>query len=228
MTHGNISLPAAVVFDLDGVLLDTTDNMRYALDTVWSACGRTGPAPFAEFLTHMGAPLLRVLDAVGLPEEAAARYERASRERLDLVRPFPGVIDGLRRLRASSVPMAVATGKAHHRAVEVLGAFGLLEFFGAVVGSDQVAHPKPAPDSVLRALAELGHGTGPARVFVGDSVLDMRSGRAAGVRVIAAGWGQTARETLLAEGPDEFAARPEQLWAALGRAEDTTTARSVL
>ncbi|MFI6287519.1 HAD family hydrolase [Streptomyces sp. NPDC051018] len=208
---------SAVVFDLDGVLLDTTENMRHAFDAVWAAAGRAGPAPFSEFLEHMGAPLHVILGTFGLPADYAPVYAAASTARLDLVRPYDGVVAVLRALRAAGVPVAVATGKSHRRALEALRAGGLYELPDVVVGSDQVRLPKPDAEILHTALSLLPGSPVPAdrAVFIGDSVLDLRCGGAAGVPTIAAGWGQSTRETLLAEHPGAYAEGPQDLLALL-------------
>ncbi|MEU8588296.1 HAD family hydrolase [Streptomyces sp. NPDC048664] len=201
-----MSLPSAVVFDLDGVLLDTTENMRRAFAATWRAAGRPGDPPFDRFLDHMGAPLPRILGALGLAPELAAVYTAESTRHITLVAPHPGVLDVLAALASAGVATAVATGKSHERALQALTATGLAPHLDAVIGSDQVARPKPDPEIVLTALAALPGGPDPAGAFfVGDSVLDMRSGRAAGVGVVAAGWGQTDPGTLRAEGPGHYA-----------------------
>ncbi|MFE9456848.1 HAD family hydrolase [Streptomyces californicus] len=209
--------PGAVVFDLDGVLLDTTENMRHAFAAVWAAAGRPGVPPFESFLTHMGAPLHVILEKFRLTADYAPVYAAASSARLDLVLPYPGITEVLRALRAAGVPVGVATGKSHQRAVEALRSGGLYELLDVVVGSDQVSLPKPDAEILHTALSLLPgapHAGGTA-VFVGDSVLDLRCGHAARVPTIAAGWGQSSRATLLAEGPGAFAATPRDLEALL-------------
>ncbi|MEU6021899.1 HAD family hydrolase [Micromonospora sp. NPDC047134] len=220
---------AAVVFDLDGVLLDTTENMRIAFTAAWQAAGRTTEPPFTEFLTRMGAPLSEILNAFGLPPATSAVYATASSAHLDLVHAFPGIVELLQGLRSIAMPVAVATGKSQQRALQALDAGGLSDYVDVVVGSDRVPHPKPAPDSLHLALAELARaGYPPAStrdtVFIGDSVLDMRCGRAAGAIVVGAGWGQTDPTTLLAEGPDALAPTCADLAALLGRQTTTTGA----
>ncbi len=205
----------AVVFDLDGVLLDTTENMRLAFAATWAAAGRTGEAPFAEFLTHMGAPLPRILRVLGLPETLTDVYSAESKRHLRLVEAYPGVRELLAALKAAGTPTAVATGKSHERAMQALRSVGLDADPGVVIGSDLVTRPKPAPDIVHTALARLGVAATRA-VFIGDSVLDMRAGKAAGVVVVAAGWGQTEPGILRAEGPDGYAARVADLFGVLG------------
>lgn len=231
-----MAIPSAVVFDLDGVLLDTTENMRRAFDAVWQTAGRAGTAPFAEFLTHMGAPLSRILEALRLPADLTAVYESESNRHLGLVVPHKGVGLVLTSLAAAGVPTAVATGKRHERAVQALTVAGIAGLVNVVIGSDQVRRAKPDPEIVFAALAALPArpvGDEPARAFfVGDSVLDMRAGRAAGTCVVAAGWGQTDPETLLAESPDHYAGSALGLLAIFGLPvrgpEDLTAAPEAL
>ncbi|WP_063752739.1 HAD family hydrolase [Streptomyces sp. NRRL S-350] len=212
-----MSLPSAVVFDLDGVLLDTTENMRRAFAATWQAAGRTGEPPFPTFLSHMGAPLHRILGELGLPTELTTVYEAESTRHIGLIAPHEGVHTVLDALAAAGVPTAVATGKRHERAVQALTAAGMAHRLDAVIGSDQVARPKPDPEIVLTALAALPGAVDPARAFfVGDSVLDVRAGRAAGTPVVAAGWGQTSPQTLHAEGPDHYAGTAVDLLAVFG------------
>lgn len=200
----------AVVFDADGVLLDSTENMRSALDVTWRAAGRTGDVPFSRFVAGVGAPLRDLLESIGVPADLENCYVHESRRLAHLLRPFPGVHDLLHELLARGVHTAVATGKSHQRAVEALTVTGLVDLVEVVVGSDLVEHPKPAPDAVLLALSQLGalHGCEPdprRTAFVGDGELDMTCGHAAGVVVVAAGWGQTPPARLLAHGPHHYA-----------------------
>ncbi|WP_405554643.1 HAD-IA family hydrolase [Streptomyces canus] len=207
------TVPDAVVFDLDGVLLDTTEAMRCAFSSVWHAAGRTAPLPFDEFLGQMGAPLTAILGSFGLSSAYVPVYEAASTARQDLVRPYDGMTDILHAVRAAGIPTAVATGKTRQRALEALRTGGLVELLDTVVGSDQVERPKPDPEILHTALHRLlGRHIPPQRaVFVGDSVLDMRCGRAAGVPTIAVGWGQTPPAVLLGERPSAFVTSPADL-----------------
>ena len=224
MTHGQPhphGVPLSVVFDLDGVLIDSTENMRVAFAAAWREAGVTHEPPFDTFLTHMGAPLPVILRTMGLPESAAKVYTRESASQLSLVRAHPGILELLHELRDAGVPTAVATGKSLARAMQALEATALAPYLDIVVGSDLVANPKPAPDILLLALQQLSarhirplHRRAP--VFVGDSVLDIRCGRAAGIAVVAAGWGQCPPNVLMAEHPDAFAGTPADLYGPLG------------
>jgi pyrophosphatase PpaX len=95
-------------------------------------------------------------------------------------------------------------------ALKGLRLVGLEESFEAIVGSDEVANPKPHPEPVLKALALLDAAPDSA-VYIGDSRHDMECGRAAGVRTAAVLWGPFDREHLADLTPDYWLERPEDL-----------------
>jgi phosphoglycolate phosphatase-like HAD superfamily hydrolase len=127
------------------------------------------------------------------------------------VRPYPGVAEHLARWQAERRPMAVVTNKPARFAHAILAHVGLDRFVPVVIGGDTLGERKPSPAPVHAALARLGApATGAA--LVGDGVQDLRAGKAAGVRTIAALFGFHDPAALRAEGADEY-------WAAFGVAE---------
>jgi pyrophosphatase PpaX len=92
---------------------------------------------------------------------------------------------------------------------------GLEAAIDTVIGADDVTHPKPHPEPVLRALERLGADPG-RTVFVGDSLHDMESGRRAGVATAAVLWGPFDREYLNRSAPDHWLTQPSDLLAVLG------------
>jgi AHBA synthesis associated protein len=194
----------AVVFDLDGVLIDSIEVMREAFGLAYADVVGPGEAPFAAYLPHLGRHMPDTLRVMGLPAEMYPSFVRFSRELVHRVPRCDGAGELLDFLRAQGVGIAVATGKVRDRADHVLDAVGLLGHVDAVTGSDEVPSGKPDPAIVLLALRRLG--VEPADAFmVGDSPLDLQAGRAAGTRVAAALWGQGARDELLAGQPDLIA-----------------------
>jgi AHBA synthesis associated protein len=189
-----------VVFDLDGVLVDSFAVMRKAFAHAYHEVMGAGEPPFEEYCTHLGRYFPDIMRSMGLPLTLEEPFVRASHELAHQVRVFPGVVDMLTGLRAGGVDLCVATGKSGVRARSLLDTVGLSEFFGAVVGSDEVPRPKPAADIVVEALARVG-GRREAAVMVGDAVADLRSARAAGVVPIAATWGEGDPVELAAEDP---------------------------
>ena len=201
---------AGLVFDLDGVLIDSIEVMRKAFERAYEVTVGPGPAPFAEYLHHLGRHMPETLAIMGLPADMYQPFVRFSRELVHLVPVHSFAPELLAGLRERGLRLAVATGKTHDRACQVLRATGLLDLLDEVVGSDEVAHSKPAPDIVRLALARLGLSPSDA-LMIGDSPLDLQAGRAAGTRTVAALWGQGSREMLLAEHPDYQATSCEHL-----------------
>jgi phosphoglycolate phosphatase len=129
-----------------------------------------------------------------------------------LVRPYPGVRDHLQRWRDAGWPMAVVTNKPGAFVDRVLEAAGLRGFFAAVVGGDALAARKPDPAPCRLALRALGSAAA-GGTMIGDGVQDLRAGRAAGLRTIAALFGYRPAEEPRAERADAY-------WVAFGVAED--------
>jgi len=198
-----------VFFDLDGTLADTVDLILMSFrHTMRTHLGETPPDH--RFLESIGKPLPVQLREFARSDEehedmrqTYVRFQRGVHD--DMVRPFPGAAEVLEELRRRGVALAVVTSKASgvaRRTMEVCGLWGRVD---VVIGGDQVARGKPDPEPVTMALRALGlHGHASDVVFVGDSPFDLRSGRAAGTRTAAVGWGPHVRPVLDAERPDYF------------------------
>ncbi|WP_406447696.1 HAD family hydrolase [Streptomyces sp. NBC_00876] len=176
-----------LVWDMDGTLLDTTEVV---------------PAAFVRAVRALGGPAIgaaEVVDAYGrgtpevILEHFTGRHLEPSetdvyyRELLGVeVAPYPGTAEVFDALRARGRPRVVFTGAGRRAARILLKAAGLEA--DVVIGGDQVARPKPAPDGILLAAEMLG--AGPAELaYVGDSPLDLRAAKAAGSHGAAAAWG---------------------------------------
>lgn len=203
----NPSAVRAVVFDLDGVLVDSFDVMRRAFATAYREVVGGSEPPFDEYARHLGRYFPDIMRAMGLPLEMEAPFVRESYRLAGEVRVYAGVPEVLRLLRRAGLPLAVATGKSGERARSLLDAVGLGGLLDHVVGSDETARPKPAPDIVHSALAPFDVPAS-AAVVVGDAPLDLQSGRAAGAATAAALWGEGDEQGLLAERPDVVLRRP--------------------
>lgn len=131
---------------------------------------------------------------------------------LDRTRPYPGIPSVVRRLRDAGVVLTVATNKPAALAHDILEGLDLAPSFAALVGGDSLPTRKPDPAPVY-VLAERTGVPLAATLLVGDSLVDLATARAARVHSGAVGWGLTPRETLLAAGPDHFAAEPDDLLA---------------
>ncbi|GGN39061.1 HAD-IA family hydrolase [Streptomyces fuscichromogenes] len=213
MRGGLTPLPTkAIVFDLDGVLVDSFGVMRQAFTVAYREVVGPGEPPFAEYSKHLGRFFPDIMRIMGLPPAMQEPFVRESYRLADQVRMFDGVPDLLHALRAGGFGLAVATGKSGPRARSLLDGLGVLELFDHVLGSDEVANAKPAPDIVLRAMELLGVGPDET-MMIGDAVTDLASARAAGVAAVAALWGESDPAGLLAAEPDAILRTPGELLA---------------
>jgi len=191
----------AVVFDLDGTLVDTAPDLAQALNHTLARHGLATLAP-ADVRPMIGdgarAMLRRGLAAAGTELEAA-RFETLAAELLayywDHVavrsRPFPGVVDALDRLAAGGVKCAVCTNKPFGLTERLLRLLQLWPRFQAVLGGDSLPVRKPDPGHLLGTLDRLQ--VPPERaVMVGDSANDVNVARGAGVAVVVVSFGYTA------------------------------------
>lgn len=173
-----------ILFDLDGVLVDSRANM----ETAWTAVRARFPeAPeFAAYFAEIGRPFAVIMDRLGLAEQAAA-IERCFREASAAApfRVFPGIDDALLAVRRTNAPMGIVTSKDKERTRIVLSRLPVAFDY---IGTPNFMRGKPAPDHLLRAMATVG--VDPAEtVYLGDMAVDAEAARRAGCRYVHATWG---------------------------------------
>ena len=194
----------AVLFDLDGTLIDSTPVTAAAIGETLAAFGRTISVAEVAAAMGTGLPLRRwFMEGLGLEEdEAEAAYHHyvdTIVARAGLVQPMPGAVDLLRALNGRAVPMAVVTTRLVQIAQPMIAAVGWTDYFALIVGQETAARPKPAPDPALFALDALGAAR-ERSAFIGDTESDMRCGRDAGLATVIGLTGVCSREALLAAG----------------------------
>jgi HAD superfamily hydrolase (TIGR01509 family) len=179
----------AVVFDLDGTLIDTESLCNEAGLEACAALGfLVSPAFFESLAGVDDRTRARLIEKeVGTPVELQAflaEWDRLCTQRFQQGIPLkPGAVDLLRRLEAAGLPLALATSSRRGPAEEKLAAAGLRRYFRTVVTFEDVAAPKPAPDPYLLAAQRLG--VPPARCLAfEDSETGARSAQAAGLVVV--------------------------------------------
>lgn len=193
-------MAALAVFDLDGTLVDSLDDLHASVNHALALVGLP-PRTREEVHGYVGEGARVLLAKAVAPREelleAALAAWRAhyGEHCLDRTRPYPGIpalLAGARRT------LAVHTNKPGAMARKILDGLGLLPRFAVVIGGDD-APRKPDPAGLLAIMARVG--AAPAEtVFVGDSRHDLQTARAAGVAAVAVTWGLTSRADLVAAG----------------------------
>jgi len=184
----------AVLLDLDGTLLDTARDIAAAANAMLAELGLAAlPADAVRGFIGSGIPKLveRCLHAAGATmSEAALASFAAHYERLNgtAAAPFPGVLEGLERLRAAGLRLACVTNKAAAYTVPLLERAGVANRLDATVSADQVGRRKPDPEPFLHACRLLGVAAREA-VVIGDSATIAEAARAAGCGVLLVSYG---------------------------------------
>jgi phosphoglycolate phosphatase len=203
------SLPRTVVFDLDGTLADTAEDIGAAMNralhafdlpplalaTVRAAVGEGGTALARTALAQSRARVARARDAADrasasdlvarLHERYLAEYCRAPVAR---TRPYPGTQAALARLAEAGVRLAVCTNKPQAPTLAILAALGLRAYFAAIVGVGPDGLRKPDPRHLRAAIERAGGSAGDA-VLIGDTDHDAAAALAAGVPFLRVGFG---------------------------------------
>jgi phosphoglycolate phosphatase len=190
--------PQAIVWDLDGTLVDSAPDLATALNTVLDMRG------FFTLSVNEVRPMIgngvaklveRGFNAVGMRPDAAqldqlvtmfvSVYKTCA---TDNTHPYPGVVEALQGIHGMNIPMGVCTNKPEDFSRQILEGLGLAGYFSSVVGGDTTAARKPDPEPVLACL----HGlvAEPASsLMIGDSVHDVHAAHAAGLTIGVVPWG---------------------------------------
>ncbi|HEX2219695.1 MAG TPA: HAD-IA family hydrolase [Gemmatimonadales bacterium] len=203
-----------VLFDLDGTLIDS---VRLILDSYHHTLAAHGlpPRTDEEWLEGVGTPLAAQFaawrDDIGTLEALIATYREYNLRHHDrMVTVYPGVVDVVKSLKDEGVATGLVTSKNRSGALRGLTLAKLEALMDVLVCADEVDNPKPHPEPVEKAVRLLGADP-KTTIYVGDSIHDMRSGRAAGVRTAAVLWGPFGRSHLEGAEPDYWLNVPDDL-----------------
>ena len=212
-----------VIFDLDGTLLDTLEDLMLSVNHALS--GRTKVRRSLEEVRGFVGNGVRRLMELSLPggednplfEEAMAafRVHYAAHCR-DHTRPYAGIMDMLEALKGRGLRLGIVSNKPDAQVKDMNG-----EYFGGVFGSAmgerQGMRRKPAPDGLLAAMEELG-ASREGTLYVGDSEVDIATAKNAGVDCLSVTWGFRDRDILEKAGASRFIDAPGELPALFGAA----------
>ncbi len=208
----------AVIFDLDGTLLDSLADLAAATNEALAALGYpTHPAAAYRRMIGGGIELLarRALPGAVRDERAVAACVTRVREAYDrrwaeTTRPFSGIPELLTRLSELGIPMAVLSNKPHDFTTLAVSRLLAPWHFATVLGAKSDLATKPDPAGALRITHELGLVPGVV-AFLGDSDVDMQAARGAGMLAVGALWGFRDADELAQAGAQALIAQPHDL-----------------
>lgn len=204
----NMKKITTVIFDLDGTLLDTLEDLTDAVNYALEQCGCPGRS-IDEVRSFVGNGIRRLIEravptdtSIELTDRVYANFkEYYDIHCMDKTRAYRGVSELIRKLYQKGFHMAIVSNKADH-AVKELNRHFFAPEIQVAIGSTETGKKKPAPDLVWQALKELGSSKEEA-VYIGDSDVDLATAVNAGLPCIAVLWGFRERMFL------------EQTWARL-------------
>jgi len=217
--------PRAILFDLDGTLIDSAPDLAGACNEMRAERGLV-PLAYEQLRRMVGSGARGMVGAsfalapgddgyLALRDEFLARYEaRMTRE----TRVFAEMEPVLGWLREQALPWGIVTNKATRFAAPLVDSLGLAEHAAVLVCGDTVAHAKPHPAPLLEAARRLALAAVDC-VYVGDDLRDVQAGQAAGMATVVACWGYLGQgDAPAAWGADHLTERPSDLIALISGA----------
>ncbi len=196
-----------LIFDLDGTLVDTRADLAAAANVMLERFGLP-PQSVEQVSAHIGQGTHALVKRVLGPEHAHLSQDGFTlfmryytRHLTDQSLVYPGIPRVLAAVQARGAVLSVLTNKPQAASRGILSGLGLLPFFAVLVGGDTLPSTKPDPSGVWH-LQRLSQVSLAQTVLVGDSSIDMQTGRAAGISTCGVGWGLGAEG--LAEHVPEF------------------------
>ena len=199
----------ACIFDLDGTLTDTLESLAYSVNETMKEMGmpQITTEQCREFVGN-GAKVLieKTLKASG--DEKLTRFDEAYETYLRIfdkcctyrVKPYPGIPEMLKEMKAQGLKLGVLSNKPDHQAVHVVEEIFGKNIFDHIQGQKDGVPRKPDPTAVLSIAAEFGSDPSET-LYIGDSEVDGATGKAAGMDTVLVTWGFRSRYVLEAAEP---------------------------
>ena len=204
------------IFDLDGTLLSTLGDLAASCNYALRSCGMPERSldEVRQFVGN-GVKMLMIRAVPGGEENAdfekayATFRENYMHHNLDTTAPYPGIMDMLKRLSEGGAKLAVVSNKFYAATQELVAHF-FGDYVKVAIGEREQIRKKPAPDTVIEALRQLGADANSA-VYIGDSDVDIDTARAAGMPCISVLWGFRDKDFLIQHGAETLVESPEEI-----------------
>lgn len=204
------------VFDMDGTILDTLSDLTASTNYALKAASlpektredvrRYIGDGVKELIERACAPVTdeKIIEKVFV---AFSEYYKAHGE--DLTRPYPGIVEAIKTLRANGIKTGVVSNKLEYAVIPLAERY-FPSLFDYIAGDKEGVRRKPYPDPILNAISAMGE-TKETTVYIGDSDVDVKAGFNAGVDVISAGWGYRSEKFLLENGAKNIVFSAEEM-----------------
>ncbi|HEX3020836.1 MAG TPA: HAD family hydrolase [Lachnospiraceae bacterium] len=208
-----------VIFDLDGTIADTLESIAYSANLTLEKCGyMKRPVNEYRYYAGDGADVLiqRALIAAG--DVTCSSYQQAMQYYKGIfeencmyqVRPFDTMVDTLDNLKKHGIKIGVLTNKPHGRAITVVETVFGKDYFDMVLGQQEGIAKKPDPEGAILMLKEFNIEPSEC-VYVGDTNVDMETGKNTGMYTVGVLWGFRDRKELEDNHADEIIEQPQDL-----------------
>lgn len=206
----------AVIFDLDGTLLNTLEDLKNSVNYALASC-EMPQRSYEEIRHFVGNGVMRLMELAVPDGFANPEFERAfalfkehyGKHCNDLTDLYPGIRGLLEKLKKEGFQMAIVSNK-YYEGVQALKEQYFKDYLDVAIGEREEIRKKPAPDTVLAALKELGLPKDRA-VYVGDSEVDIATAANTGMDCITVGWGFRTRVEQEAAGAKVFVKEPMEI-----------------
>lgn len=212
MKNLNKSEKQAIIFDLDGTLLDTNLLIQKSFVHVFEQYKPDYQLSDEELLSFLGPTLTQSFEQYfnkEILEELIDCYRKFNQlYHNDYVEIYPGVETALKKLKEAGYPLAIVTTKMASLAYAGLDLFNIRHYFDIIICEEDVTHSKPDPEGLNLVLKKSGIANG---FYIGDNVSDIKAGKNAHLSTVGVKWASKGYESLELENPDFLIEKMEDI-----------------